>query len=202
MLRRIKICFPNFLNHYRLELWNYQQLPSLTHKRFLKLQRKDDSLSEWSELLNTASAIMADDSAQAFIASPGTSKDQKVELICALLEKATSRELSKQESAFINLILNNGRTEAFGSISVAFESAVSNANQSKSFQVVSAFELTEAEKKAIVDDLTSKHKTTVTVDTVVDETLKSGVIIKEGDKVIDTSIKAKVDALSVCLSVN
>ena len=83
-----------------------------------EIAEKDDSLSEWSELLNTASAIMADDSAQAFIASPGTSKDQKVELICALLEKATSRELSKQESAFINLILNNGRTEAFGSISV------------------------------------------------------------------------------------
>ena len=167
-----------------------------------EIAEENSSLSEWSELLRTASAIMADDATQAFVASPGKSKDQKVELICALLEKATSRELSKQESALINLILNNGRTDAFGSISSAFESSVSNANQSKSFQVVSAFELTDEEKKAIVDDLTSKHKTTVTVDTVVDETLKGGVIIKEGDKVIDTSIKAKVDALSVCLSVN
>ena len=167
-----------------------------------EIAEENSSLSEWSELLSTASAIMADDATQAFVASPGKSKDQKVELICALLEKVTSRELSKQESALINLILNNGRTDAFGSISSAFESSVSSANQSKSFQVVSAFELTEEEKKAIVDDLTSKHKTTVTVDTVVDEKLKSGVIIKEGDKVIDTSIKAKVDALSVCLSVN
>ena len=110
--------------------------------------------------------------------------------------------MSKQESALINLVLNNGRTDSFGSISSAFESAVSSANKSKNFQVVSAYDLSEAEKKAIVDDLTSKHKTTVTVDTVVDATLKGGVIIKEGDKVIDTSIKAKVDALSVCLSVN
>ena len=167
-----------------------------------EIAEKNDSLSEWSELLSTASAIMADNATQAFIASPGTSKDQKIELICTLLEKATSRELSKQESALINIVLNNGRTEAFGSISSAFDSAVSNANQSKSFQVVSAFELTEEEKKAIVEDLTSKHKTTETVDSVVDETLKGGVIIKEGDKVIDTSIKAKVDALSVSLSVN
>ena len=167
-----------------------------------EVAEKNDSLSEWSELLSTASVIMSDDATQAFIASPGISKNQKTELICALLEKVTSRELSKQESAFINLILNNGRTDAFGSISSAFESSVSNSNQCKSFQVVSAFELTEAEQEAIVDDLTSKHKTTVTVDTVVDETLKGGVIIKEGDKVIDTSIKAKVDALSVCLSVN
>ena len=167
-----------------------------------EIAEKNSSLSEWSELLSTASAIMADDATQAFIASPGTSKDQKFELICVLLEKVTSRELSKQESALINLVLNNGRTDAFGSISSAFESAVSSANKSKNFQVVSAFELSEAEKNAIVDDLTSKHKTTVTVDTVVDATLKGGVIVKEGDKVIDTSIKAKVDALSVCLSVN
>ena len=167
-----------------------------------EIAEKNGSLSEWGELLSTVSVIMADNAAQAFIASPGKSKDQKVELICSLLEKATSRELSKQELALINIVLNNGRTEAFGSISSAFDSAVSNANQSKSFQVVSAFELTEVEEKAIVDDLTNKHKTTVTVDTVVDETLKGGVIIKEGDKVIDTSIKAKVDALSVSLSVN
>ena len=167
-----------------------------------EIAEKNDSLSEWSELLSTASAIMADNATQAFIASPGTSKDQKIELICTLLEKATSRELSKQESALINIVLNNGRTDAFGSISSAFDSAVSNANQSKNFQVVSAFELTETEEKAIIEDLTSKHKTTVIVDTVVDETLKGGVIIKEGDKVIDTSIKAKVDALSVSLSVN
>ena len=167
-----------------------------------EIAEKNCSLSEWSELLRTASAIMADDTTQAFVASPSKSKDQKVELICALLEKATSRELSKQESALINLVLNNGRTDAFGSISSAFESAVSSANKSKNFQVVSAYDLSEAEKKAIVDDLTSKHKTIVTVDTVVDATLKGGVIIKEGDKVIDTSIKAKVDALSVCLSVN
>jgi len=50
--------------------------------------------------------------------------------------------------------------------------------------------------------LTNKHKTTVSVETEVDESLKGGIIIKEGDKVIDTSIKAKVDALSVSLSVN
>ena len=50
--------------------------------------------------------------------------------------------------------------------------------------------------------MTSKHKTTVSVETEIDKTLKGGVIIKEGDKVIDTSIKARVDALGVSLSVN
>ena len=160
------------------------------------------SVSSWSNFLAAASAIMDDKNTKAFIASPGKSKDQKVNLISALIGKTTSRELSKQESAFINLILNNNRSSAISSIADAFESAVSNANKSKNFKVISAFELSEAEQKAIVEDLTSKHKTTVAVDTEIDKTLKGGVIIKEGDKVIDTSIKAKVDALSVSLSVN
>jgi F-type H+-transporting ATPase subunit delta len=123
-------------------------------------------------------------------------------LISALIAKASSKELSKQESAFIGLILKNDRSSAIESIVSSFEMAVSDSNQSKNFKVISAFELSESEKKAIIDDLTSKHKTTVSVETEVDEALKGGIIIKEGDKVIDTSIKAKVDALSVSLSVN
>ena len=160
------------------------------------------SVSSWSDFLAAASVIMADKNTKAFIASPGKSKDQKFDLISALIGKITSRELSKQESAFINLILKNDRSSVISSIADAFESAVSNANKSKNFKVISAFELSEAEQKAIVEDLTSKHKTIVAVETEIDKTLKGGVIIKEGDKVIDTSIKAKVDALSVSLSVN
>ena len=128
--------------------------------------------------------------------------NQKFDLISALIARMTSKDLSKQEAAFINLVLNNDRSSAISSIANAFESTVSNANKSKNFKVISAYELSEDEQKAIVKDLTSKHKTTVSVETEIDVTLKGGVIIKEGDKVIDTSIKAKVDALGVSLSVN
>jgi len=86
------------------------------------------SVSNWSDFLAAASAIMADKNTKTFIASPGKSKDQKFDLISALIGKTNSRELSKQESAFINLILNNGRSSAISSIADAFESAVSNAS--------------------------------------------------------------------------
>ncbi|SVE53467.1 uncharacterized protein METZ01_LOCUS506321, partial [marine metagenome] len=70
------------------------------------------SVPSWSDFLAAASAIMADKNTKAFIASPGKSKDQKVNLISALIGKTNSKELSKQESAFINLILNNNRSSA------------------------------------------------------------------------------------------
>ena len=163
---------------------------------------QNNSVTEWSQLLSATTLVMADAKTKAFIASPSKSKDQKFDLISTLVGRVTSKDLSKQETAFINLILNNDRLAAISSISNAFEAAVSNSNKSKNFKVISAFELSEAEQNAIVEDLTNKHKTTVSVETEIDLTLKGGVIIKEGDKVIDTSVKAKVDALSVSLSVN
>lgn len=167
-----------------------------------EIAEQSNSVLVWSDFLAAATVIMADKNTKTFIASPSKSKNQKFDLISALIAKMTSKDLSKQEAAFINLVLNNDRSSAISSIANAFESTVSNANKSKNFKVISAYELSEAEQQAIVNDLTSKHKTTVSVETEIDVALKGGVIIKEGDKVIDTSIKAKVDALSVSLSVN
>ena len=167
-----------------------------------EIAEQSGSHSEWSGLLNTASTILSDDATQQFVASPNTNKDQKIQLICALLEKAAGKSLNAQESAFISLVLNNGRTEAMSSIAASFEAATTKANKGKNFTVISAYELTEGEVNTIVGDLSDKHGTTVNVDTVVDSSLTGGVIIKEGDKVIDTSIKARSDALGVCLSVN
>ena len=167
-----------------------------------EIAEQSNSVLGWSDFLATSTVIMADKNTKTFIASPSKNKDQKFDLISALITRMTSKDLSKQEAAFIHLILNNDRSSAISSIANAFEATVSNANKSKNFKVISAYALSEDEQKAIVEDLTSKHKTTVAVETEIDKTLKGGVIIKEGDKVIDTSIKAKVDALSVSLSVN
>ena len=167
-----------------------------------EIAEQSNSVLGWSDFLASTTVIMTDKNTKTFIASPSKNKDQKFDLISALITRMTSKDLSKQEAAFIHLILNNDRSSAISSIANAFEATVSNANKSKNFKVISAYALSEDEKKAIVEDLTSKHKTSVSVETEIDVTLKGGVIIKEGDKVIDTSIKAKVDALGVSLSVN
>ena len=70
-----------------------------------EVAEQSNSISKWSSFLATASAVMSDESTKAFIASPGKSKDQKYDLISALIAKASSSELSKQESAVIGLML-------------------------------------------------------------------------------------------------
>jgi len=133
-----------------------------------EIAEQSNSVLGWSDFLAAATVIMADKNTKTFIASPSKSKNQKFDLISALIARMTSKDLSKQEAAFINLVLNNDRSSAISSIANVFESTVSNANKSKNFKVISAYELSEDEQKAIVKDLTSKHKTTVSVETEID----------------------------------
>ena len=66
---------------------------------------QSNNVSDWSSFLANASAIMSDKNTKAFIASPAKSTDQKFDLISALIEKTSSRKVSKQESAFQVLFL-------------------------------------------------------------------------------------------------
>jgi F-type H+-transporting ATPase subunit delta len=113
-----------------------------------EVAEQSNTISSWSEFLSIASAVIGDKSTKAFIVSPGKSKNQKYDLISTLIAKASLKDLSKQESALIGLILKNDRSAAIESIASAYEMAVSNANQSKNFKIISAFELSESEKKS------------------------------------------------------
>lgn len=171
-------------------------------RAIFEIARQDGSQSSWTELLNVVAIIMLDSETKDFVAHPRTTKEQKVSFICSLLEKVVGRKLEQKENSFINLVIKNDRTNEAGNIVKAFESALEELNKGKSFKVFSAYELDSAEEKAIIENLSTKHKTAINIETFVDSSIIGGIVIKEGDKVIDTSIKAKADALSVCLSIN
>jgi F-type H+-transporting ATPase subunit delta len=60
--------------------------------------------------------------------------------------------------------------------------------------------LTAAEEKSIATDLGEKYNTNVSIETTIDDALVGGLVIKLGDKVIDMSIKARTDELSLRLT--
>lgn len=171
-------------------------------RAILDIAKQDNSQSSWGQLLNAFAAITIDNNTKDFVAHPKTTKKQKVDFICPLLEKIIGRSLEQKERSFINLIIKNDRTNESENILKAFESDLAKSKKGKIFQVFSAYELDDAEEKTIIQNLSAKHNVIVNIETFVDPSITGGVVIKEGDKVIDTSIKAKIDALSICLSVN
>jgi len=61
--------------------------------------------------------------------------------------------------------------------------------------VVSAKALTEAQSKKLAKTLTSRMGKTVTINATVDNSLIGGLVVKVGSKMIDTSIRAKLNSL-------
>jgi len=62
-------------------------------------------------------------------------------------------------------------------------------------KVRSATELTEAQRDKLADALRSSTGKDVNIEVTIDESLIGGLVVRMGSKMIDTSIRAKLDAL-------
>lgn len=167
-----------------------------------EIANQGGSHNKWRDVLVAGSQLAEDSTVQAFVASPSASKTTKTETIIKLLNAALGRELDDQEANFIALLLNNDRVVVLPSVLALFDQMSNQSGNARAFRVSSAYALTQAEEKDIVKDLSAQFNTTVTIETQLDENLVGGIVIKEGDKVIDLSIQARVNELSSRLSVN
>ncbi|CUH75044.1 ATP synthase F1 subcomplex delta subunit [Tropicibacter naphthalenivorans] len=61
--------------------------------------------------------------------------------------------------------------------------------------VVSATALTDAQQKSLADTLKAKIGQDVKINATVDETLIGGLVVKVGSKMIDTSVRSKLNSL-------
>lgn len=168
----------------------------------LEVAAQDNSYSAWHELLSTLAQIGADELYQAFDASPQVSKQEKIDTTVKLLGSALGRDLGAPEQATVALLQENARMGVVADILALFEEAMNASNDTRAFQVISAYKLTQAEEKQITQDLAAKYNASVSIETQVDETLTGGVVIREGDKVLDLSIQARVAELQTRLSAN
>lgn len=167
-----------------------------------EIAEQNKSHSDWRGVLEAGAQLASDGNMQAFIASPSATNENKAQAVTALFKSILGRSLNNKETSFVALLLDNSRIDALPSMLELFDTMNNLSSDAKAFNVISAYKLSAAEEKQIVKDLSDKYKTTVSIDTEIDDDLVGGVVIKEGDKVIDLSIKARVNELGSRLSIN
>ncbi|BAF62047.1 F0F1 ATP synthase subunit delta [Candidatus Vesicomyidisocius calyptogenae] len=165
-----------------------------------ELAQQDNSHLQWKMVLDVGAYLLLDKKMRRLIASPNILEQDKLSTIKALLMSILNRELDAHEAMFISVLLDNNRIGILPSIATLFESLINITNNIKIFTIISSYQLSKSEKEQIVSDLMNQYNKTVSIDIVVDKDLVGGVIIKDGDKVIDISIKARVDELGLRLS--
>ena len=131
------------------------------------------------------------------IINPAISKADKLSSITAVLKKMKVDQLTIK---FCGTLAANGRLNYLKQIQDVFFTLVSKTNGEVQAEVTSSSKLDKDQQKQVeteVSEATGVKK--ITLSLKVDETLIAGLIVKIGSKMIDSSIKTKLNRLEIAM---
>jgi F-type H+-transporting ATPase subunit delta len=160
-----------------------------------KLADGAGALAKWSEMLAALAQVAGNERVRAAIADPNLSDAQVAGVFISIL----SGRLSGEAENFVRVLARNDRLALLGEVRDQYE-VLKNAREGViEAEVQSAFELSEAQLKDLVERLEKKTGRKVRPHVSVDRELIGGVKIVLGDKVIDGSARAQLAALETAL---
>ncbi|MEL7184830.1 MAG: F0F1 ATP synthase subunit delta [Pseudomonadota bacterium] len=160
-------------------------------------------LAAWSESLDVAGQLLADDGLVEYLGNPGFSDEQQLDFLTGLFKKAGAGVLDGSDdkgSNFLKLLLENGRIGVMPEIATQFEAHKAKIENTVDATVTSATPLSEAQQAEIAEALKERLGRDVKIVTEIDENLIGGAVIRAGDVVIDGSLRARLEGLATALS--
>ena len=149
------------------------------------------------DFISLKSLLKSNDLLVNMIKSPAVSKSNKQSSIIKILKKAKADSLTIK---FCGILAKNGRFILINEIIDVFLSEISRINGEVQAEVTSSFELDKALQNKVesaISDATGVKK--IVLSTKVDETLIGGLIVKIGSKMIDNSIRTKLNNLEIAM---
>jgi F-type H+-transporting ATPase subunit delta len=150
-----------------------------------------DVLDEVHEQLGEFADAVADDrDLQVFFFSPYFSSNEKRDGI--------SKAVSGAEEALVNfleLLAEKHRMPALFRIRRRFDELWAEENERLSVTVTSAVELDDSVIKSIGDEIEKKTGKTIELTSEVDESIIGGLVLQVGNRVLDSSIRSRLDQL-------
>ncbi len=158
------------------------------------LEAKD--LAGWGKQLATLAAASRYGAMQKAIASPSLSAQQQAQLLI----DACGDELTAPVRNFIVLLAQNKRLSLLPEIYQLFDALKTAQEQAVDVELTTAIALDDASQAKLAEALSTKLARKVNVQTVVDQQLLAGVIIKAGDLVIDGSMRGRLEKLAKAIN--
>ncbi|MEO8716952.1 MAG: F0F1 ATP synthase subunit delta [Burkholderiales bacterium] len=152
-------------------------------------------LADWSTVLADLSAVAADARVRAAVGDPNLSAPQAAGIIIAIL----AGKLPGDAENLVRVLAENGRLDVLQEIRAQYETLKNEREGVMEAEVVSAFEMTEAQLADLVSRLEKKTGRKVRARVSVDKELIGGVKVVLGDRVIDGTARAQLGALEAAL---
>ncbi len=158
-----------------------------------EIASENDNLDALESGINDLSTAL-DDSAdlRALIHSPLISRADQHAAIAAVASKMGIAPVLRKSLA---LMADKRRLFVLPQLIAALRDLLAEARNEITAEVVSAKAMTRAQSEKLAATLQARVGKTVTVNATVDENLIGGLVVKVGSKMIDTSIRAKLNSL-------
>jgi F-type H+-transporting ATPase subunit delta len=137
-------------------------------------------------------AMAQSDDFNAMIHSPIYTRDQQGAAVSAL---AKNMELSGVMSNTLALMAQKRRLFVLPQLVQTLRDVIAQDKGEVTADVTSAKALTKTQSDKLAKTLTASMGKTVTINATVDESLIGGLVVKVGSKMIDTSIRSKLNSL-------
>ena len=152
---------------------------------------RDETVETWRAELEGAAAALGDERVARMLSNPAVALEQRQ----ALVEKALSNAVSRQVLNLIVLLLQRGRIEQLPRVAVEFRRLDNRRQGITEASATAAAELTPAELEALTDRLEQFTGGRVELDVAVDPSLLGGLVVRVGDRLIDGSVRGRLERL-------
>ncbi len=165
-------------------------------RAIFELAEANKDEQKWSQQLSFMAAVAADASMIEALDNPGLSKQQTAELFIQVCDS----HLDAQGINLTKLLAENDRLALLPEIATLYEALRSEAKGSINAEVISAFEVSDEQQKAIIKSLKKRLGCDIKLTTRIDTSLMGGAIIRAGDLVIDGSLRGRLTKITGTLS--
>ena len=161
-----------------------------------RLAREQGALDRWSQMLHLLEIVVQDERIARCIGDPNLSSRQLESLVLGVC----GEQLDGAGRNFVQVLVGNDRLGVVPAIRALFEDLKREQDGILEAQITSAFALDDEQRSRLVHRLESKYQRKVSAQVSVDPQLIGGVKIVVGDKVLDATVRGKLDAMAVALT--
>lgn len=160
-----------------------------------RMAREAGALAAWSDKLRLLAAVARDAEMTAVVGNPKFSAEQVAQLFIAIVGAAGDKELGN----LIRVLAENERLAALPEISGIYEQLKSAEEGVKEALVESAYPIDDAQLKNLTSQLEAHFGTRLQPRVAVQPELIGGIKVVVGDRVLDASVRGKLEAMATVL---
>jgi F-type H+-transporting ATPase subunit delta len=158
----------------------------------IQLASSDDELKGiYENLVSVYETIKSCDDLQTFIAHPAIANADKKEVFGDIF----GGKISQDVLHFLYILIDRNRIFALGAIINTLKDEINKKYNVLVIRAISAIELPGEAKEKLAQKLEAIYQKKVNLETKVDESLIAGMVLKIGDKIIDGSVKTRLESM-------